>query len=228
MKNVKGIVVLIWILVMCRTAWAMSFPEYGVCHADNVRLRESPNTKSKIIGRADTGTRFIILEETRAGGKKWYKIDHPTKKGSAYIASEFVNGWYNEGKTPVGEDFAEVRLKFGMTPEKTKLLLGKPLEDRGQDEFYYLTYSWCDVHFEEEYLSYVHVHKKGREIAGCQVGDNPIKLVVFGMPESQIENAEGWTYESASGEQIFFQFGAGKKGDTIIESITWSCPGGEG
>ena len=224
----KKIFALLALLLLCGTAHAMQYPELGVCHGDNVRLRESPNTKSRVIGRADAGTRFIILEETRSGGKKWYKIDHPTKKGSAYIAAEFVNGYYNAGKIPVGEDFAKIRLTFGMTPEKTKLLLGRPAEERGQDESEYLTYSWCDVHFEEGYLSYVHVHKKGREIAGCQLGDNPIKLVVFGMPDTDPEEKEGWTYESASGEQIFFQFGPGKRGETIIESITWSCPSGEG
>ena len=241
----RKILAVLWLMVLCASAWAMNFPELGVCVGDNVRLRDSPNTKSRVIGRADAGTRFVILSETRSGGKKWYRIDHPTKKGSAYIAAEFVNGWYNEGKIPVGKDFADIRLNFGMTPEKTKLLLGKPTEENAQDEFEYLTYRGCDVHFEEQYLSYVHVHKRGYEIAGCQVGDNASKLVVFGMPENELPDLtdekyknwdaeedgpigpEGWTYESASGEAIFFGFEY--TGEEVrIETITWSCPRGEG
>ncbi|MBQ7215982.1 MAG: SH3 domain-containing protein [Synergistaceae bacterium] len=228
MKGVKGMITLVWILAVFGTAQAMNFPELGVCIGENVRIRASAGTTGKVIDRADAGTQFIILGETRANGKKWYRIDLPKKKGSAYIAAEFVNGWYNEGKTPVGREFAEVRLKFGITSEKTRLLLGRPIEQKAQDEFEYLTYQGCDVHFEEQHLSYVHVRKRGYEIAGCQVGDNAVKLAVFGMPESDPEEKEGWMYESASGEEIFFQFGPGKNGDTIIESITWSCPGGEG
>lgn len=224
----KKIFAFLLVMVLCGAAQAMNFPELGVCTGENVRIRASAGTKGKVIDRADVGTQFIILGETRANGKKWYKIDLPKKKGSAYIAAEFVNGWYNDGKNPVGRDFAEIRLNFGITPEKTRLLLGRPVEERAQDEFEYLTYRGCDVHFEEQHLSYVHVHKRGYEIAGCQVGDNAVKLVEFGMPESDVEEKEGWMYESASGEEIFFQFGPGKNGDTIIESITWSCPSGEG
>ena len=241
----KKIIAVLWLMVICGTAQAMNFPELGVCTGDNVRIRASAGTKGKVIDRADAGTQFIILGETRANGKKWYRIDLPKKKGSAYIAAEFVAGWYSEGKIPVGRDFAEVRLNFGITPEKTRLLLGKPIEERGQDEFNYLTYRGCDVHFTEQHLSGVHVHKKGYEIAGCQVGDNAMKLVVFGMPDDELPDLtdekyknwdaeedgpigpEGWTYESASGEAIFFGFEY--TGEEVrIETITWSCPRGEG
>ena len=224
----KKVIALVWLLVLCGAAQAMQYPELGVCIGDNVRLRESAGTKGKVIGRADSGTQFIILGEVRANGRKWYRIDHPTKKGSAYIAGEYVQGYYNAGRTPVGEDFAKVRLTFGITPTKTRALLGKPSDIQAEDEFMRYTYSGCDVHYEADCLNYVHVHKRGYEIAGCKVGDNAMKLVVFGMPDSAPEEKEGWTFESASGEEIFFQFGAGKNGDTIIESMTWTCPNGEG
>ncbi len=58
-------------------------------------------------------------------------------------------------------------------------------------------------------------------MAGFQVGDKAEMLESLGLPK---DYGEGFTYMSDSGEQIFFQFGPGKKGETIIESMTWSTP----
>ena len=217
----KKLLAVLCVMVFCGSASAMEFPELGVCQGDNVRLRERPGTQGRVIGRADMGTRFVILGETKAGGKTWYKIDNPTKAGNAYIAAEYVNGWYSLGKIATGKDFAEVRLTFGITPEKTRLLLGKPKDERAEDEFNDLTYAGCDLSYEEGYLNYVHVHKRGYAMAGIQVGDKAEKLERLGLPD---EYGEGYTYRSASGEEIFFQFGPGRNGETIIESMTWSTP----
>ena len=217
----KKLLAVLCVMVLCGSASALQFPELGVCHGEGVRLRERPGTNGKIIGRADVGTRFVILDSAEAGGQLWYKVDHPTKRGSAYILGKYVNGWYNAGDTPVGDDFAEVRLTFGITPEKTRLLLGKPQSERAEDEFEDLTYAGCDISYEEGYLSYVHVHKRGYKMAGFQVGDKAEKLESLGLPK---DYGEGFTYLSDSGEEIFFQFGPGKRGETIIESMTWNTP----
>ena len=248
-KSIAVLVLALLVMSFCGAVQAMQYPELGVCTGENVRIRASAGTKGKVIDRADAGTQFIILGETRANGKKWYRIDLPKKKGSAYIAAEFVNGYYNGGKHPVGREFAEIRLNLGITPEKTRLLLGRPSEESRElvlnKPVWKMTYPGCDLIYDEGYLMYVHIQKRGYEVAGCQVGDKANKLVVFGMPEDEVPDLrdekydnwdaeedgpigpEGWTYESASGEEIFFGFGY-TDDEVKIESITWHCPIGEG
>ena len=223
----RKIIVVLWLAALCGSSWAMQYPELGVCTGDNVRLREDPGTEGKVIGRADVGTQFIVLDEVYIDGQKWYEIDLPTKEGTAFIIARYVNGWYNNGDIPVGEVCAEVRLKFGITPEKTRALFGKPESAQGQDEFTRYKYPGLDIHFESGTLSYVEIRRRGYPLHGFEVGDDAGKLTSLGMPDDAID-AEGWTYESATGEQIFFSFGGGRNGETIIESITWSRPIGEG
>ena len=243
----RKIIAVMCVLLFCGTARGMELPNLGVCHGDNVRLRESPGTKGKVIGRADSGTQFIILGEAKSGGQKWYKIDHPAKKGSAYILAKYVNGWYNAGDIALGEVFAEVRLKFGITPDKTRALLGRPDNVQAEDEFMRFAYPGLDIDFEEETLSYVHIYKRGFTIGGIEFGDDARKLTRLGMPKDEVVNlrakeyenwdyekdgqigAEGWSYMNDTGEQIFFGFKYDlEKKEVTIGSITWSRPIGEG
>lgn len=239
----KFICSILLIMSLSCSAFGAEYPEIGVCVGDNVRLREDPGTDGKIIGRADPGTQFVILSEMYSDGQKWYEIDNPTKEGNAFIIARYVNyGWYrgNDGAINTGKDFAEVRITFGITPEKTRLLLGS--DPKVHDET--LEYPGINLSYDEGYLSAVELTKKGYAIAGIEVGDPITKLVGMGMPESYIrdleearnakdddepvDGPEGWTYESASGESIFFQFGGNSKGEFIVDMITWSRPLGEG
>lgn len=243
----RKVIAVMCVLVLCGTAQAMQYPELGVCTGDNVRLREDPGTSGRVIGRADAGTQFIVLGEMYVDGQKWYEIDHPTKEGTAYIISRYVNGWYNNGDIPLGEVCAEVRLKFGITPEKTRALFGKPESVQGEDEFTRYKYPGLDVHFESGTLSYVEIRRKGLPIHGIEYGDDARKLISLGMPEDEVadisskdyENwdfdedgplgAEGWTYKNDAGEEMFFQFEYDlKKKAVTIGTITWSRPIGEG
>mgnify|MGYP002623873019 CR=1 FL=1 len=235
----RKIIALLWLMLLCGTAWGMNYPEIGVCTGDSVRLRERPGTKSRILGTIDTGRQLVILGETSSGGQKWYKVDHPAKRGTAYILSSYVNGWYSNGSTPTGRDFVNVRLTFGITREKARTLFGKP----SSTNFGGLQYPGIELMYDDGVnLSYVRVTRKGLPIAGVEVGDMVMKLVEMGMPEQYItdlENAgssnsdepedgpEGWTYESATGETIFFDFGVNNTG-FIIEGITWSRSEGVG
>lgn len=241
----KKVITLLLVLVFCGSAEAMNFPELGVCMNDGVRLRESPSTKSKVIGRADAGRQFIILGETKSGGLKWYKIDHPTKKGSAYILAKYAAGWYSEGKIPVGDVLANIRLTFGISPEKTKLLLGEPEETYVDGNFTSLKYSGCELQYESGNLNYIYIEKKGYAVEGIQVGDKESKLSKLGMPYAdepdytpeEYDNwdfdedgpitAEGWSYETRTGEQLLFEFNPERDGVTI-DGILWNCPQGEG
>lgn len=241
--KMKKVIALLWLILFCGSAYAMQYPELGVCHNDSVRLREDPGTDGRIIGRADAGTRFIILGEVYVDSQKWYEIDNPTKKGTAYIIARYVNGWYDYGNVPVGEVFANIRLDFGITPQKTLELLGKPSES-GPD---FMDYSGCKIWHEEGYLSRIEISKRGYSVGGIQVGDKIEKLLTLKMSEDArnvlediihdfhdiasaehdddevINGPEGWTLNSASGESVFFEFGADG-----INYIVWSCPMGVG
>lgn len=73
-------------MLLCSSAPEAEYPELGVCTGDNVRLREDPGTDGKIIGRADTGTQFVILGEV-------YRVI-PTGKDFADVRIKF--GIYQE------------------------------------------------------------------------------------------------------------------------------------
>ena len=240
----KRIIAVLFVMLLCTSAFAAEYPELGVCIGDNVRLREDPGTEGKIIGRADTGTRFVILGEIYADGQKWYEIDHPTKKSSAYIIAKYVNyGWYhgNNGVIPTGKDFIDVRLTFGIYPEKARALFGKGTKD----EFGNLVYSGFSLRYDDEAIPAIHqvqINKRGYAAAGVQVGDTIKKLLRLGMPEyiitdlEEIQNSEhdddepvdgpeGWTYRNeATEEEIFFQFSINDKGEPIVDMILWTRP----
>ena len=240
----KKLIVVLWLMILSGCAFGVEYPELGVCIGDNVRLREDPGTDGKIIGRADTGTQFVILGETYVDGQKWYEIDHPTKKGSAYIIAKYTNyGWLhgNNGVIPTGKDFIDVRLTFGIYPDKARALFGKGTKD----EFGNLVYSDFTLRYDDEAMPAIHqvqINKRGYAVAGVQVGDTIKNLLRLGMPEyiitdiEEIQNSEpdddepvdgpeGWTYRNeATEEEIFFQFSINDKGEPIVDMILWTRP----
>ena len=243
-------VLLLLVILSCVPAFGAEYPELGVCTGDNVRLREDPGTDGKIIGRADTWTQFVILGEIYLDGQKWYEIDLPTEKGTAYIIARYANcGWYygDYGKViPTGKDFIDVRLTFGIYPVKARALFG---EGR-KDEFGNLVYSGFTLRYDDEKtIQQVEINKRGYALAGVQVGDSMKKLLQLGMPEDYlkdflnaieeaknntnedepVDGPEGWTYRNeATEEEIFFQFSINDKGEPIVDMILWTRPVAEG
>ena len=59
--KMKKIIALLWLVLFCGSAYAMQYPELGVCHNDSVRLREDPGTDGRIIGRADSDSISHLL-----------------------------------------------------------------------------------------------------------------------------------------------------------------------
>lgn len=241
----KRIITVLFVMFLCASAFGAEYPELGVCIGDNVRLREDPGTDGKIIGRADTGTRFVILGEVYVDGQKWYEIDHPFKKGNAYIIAKHAQyGWYYERST--GEAFVNVRLTFGIYQEKARALFGKGTKD----EFGNLVYPAFTLRYDDETtptIQQVQINKRGYALAGVQVGDNIKKLLRLGMPEDiikdiediqntepdddePVDGPEGWTYENKeTREEIFFQFGFDDDNkETIVDMILWTAPHAEG
>ncbi len=62
------------------------FPMFGHCTGDNVRLREKPGTKSKVIGKFDTMDWMTIFDDRAVKGEVWYLVE-PEK--------ENLRGWIN-------------------------------------------------------------------------------------------------------------------------------------
>lgn len=246
----KKVIALLWLLVLCGTAFAADYPEIGVCTGTRVRLREDPGTEGRILGLVEDRRHvFVILGEAWVDGQKWYEIDHPTQEGSAYISGQYVRyGWYY-GR-PTGEEFVKVRQMFGIFPEKAQALLGKGRKD----EFGNLNYPGLVLRYdEEEMLSQVQVEKKGIRLFGIQVGDQLQKLLDLDMSEDArgaleemihdfhdimnsepeddepVDGPEGWSYTNQeTGEEVFFGFGLNDKDEPAVEMIIWSCPRGEG
>lgn len=218
-----------WLVLFCGTAYAASYPEMGVCTGERVRLRESPSTKGKFLGFVEPDrNRFVVLGEVNADGMKWYKIDHPTKKGTAYIATAYVE------ITPVGNIFAEVRLTFGVYPEKTRALIGTSLYFDNEDfediesqclrdkERYSFTYN------DDGIWSARVMKDRKKAIAGIHVGDSVRKLLALGMSESEIDTDDdeerfdvpSWGFDNNDeSERISFSYDGG-----IVTEIYWIRP----
>ena len=181
--------------------------------------------KGKFLGFVEPDrNRFVILGEVHADGMKWYKIDHPTKKGTACIAADYVE------LLPIGSEFADIRLKFGNYPEKSRELLGTPSR-QGQNFLIYLD-SGYSLSYDDKGLYEVEIQREGKVVvAGIRTGDKVKKLLALGMPESmldaesdeEVDDVAYWDYEykdKGSEKSITFQF-SGSPRDSEIEGIFW-------
>ena len=79
-----------------RPAPESKFPMFGYCTGDNVRLRESPGTKSKIIGKFNVMDGMTIFDERRVKGEIWYLVEpytYDTEKRNlrGWIIGRYVN-----------------------------------------------------------------------------------------------------------------------------------------
>ena len=241
-----------WLFVLCGSAWGASYPELGACTGTNVRLREDPGTDGRIVGKVEDRRHvFVLLGEAWVDGQKWYKIEHPTQKGIAYVAAQYVNyGWYYGH--PTGKEFVKIRQTFGIFPEKARALFG-PCEE---DEFGNLHFEGFILHYDNErMLTHVQIETRAFGFAGIRVGDNLNSLLKLSMPAAArreleeyiqdftdimngkyeadedgiIDGPEGWSYENkATGEHVFFGFGLNDDDEPAIDMISWSAPMGQG
>lgn len=222
------------VVIFCGTAYAAKYPEMGICTGAKVRLRESPSSKGKIIGLVKPDrNRFVVLGEVRSGGQKWYKIDHPTKKGTAYVAADYVE------ITPVGNVFAEVRLTFSVYPEKTRAIFERPSWkiQQGWDgsQALEIKNSYAFNYNEDGIWSAVIFYYGEKAIAGIRTGDKPEKLLALGMPASELDMEYGeedddllegsWEMTNEdTGEKITFMFSGKSKEDSKIDYLEFHRP----
>ncbi len=230
----RKILAVLFVVLLCGTAYAAKYPAMGVCTGKKVRLIESPSSKGKIIGLVQPDrNRFVVLGEVYADGLKWYLIDHPTKKGTAYVAAEYVE------ITPVGNVFAEVRLTFGVYPEKTRAIFGRPSwkTQQGWDgsQALEIKNNYAFNYNEDGIWSAVVFYYGEKAIAGIRTGDKPEKLLALGMPASELdieydeedddllEGSWDMTNED-TGEKITFMFSGKSKADSKIDYLEFYRP----
>ena len=204
-----------WNIISMRTVWDDRFPDLGRCTADKVRLRENPNAKSKIIGQVNKNDLFVLLDAKEINGEKWYLIDNPTKKGKAWIFGKYVGKYYelkDSEHTPAHVIGMQIILDYGVTPEKTRALHGKPLENLKFEVSY---------HEEAPTISNVAVGmednegKAKRNFGPIKIGDDTKKLrEIFGKDIRDEETF--WAIDAPSGEAIYFNID-----DNKISSMQW-------
>ena len=232
MKKIK-ILIFVCLLTLCGTAWAEKFPDLGVCTVNNVRLREEPDTEAEIIGQVNKEDTFVLLDVKKVNNQKWYMIDHPTKAGSAWISGKYVKKYYrlkDSEHTPAHVIAMQLRLDYGITPEKARALHGKPLDvvRDAYGNFSGLKYEGFELGYgydyepEKMYLRSVSVGFEDGEDATkanfgpIKIGDDTKKLrKVFGKNIRDEENF--WASDLPSGEVMWFNIDENKK----IFSMQW-------
>ena len=216
------------IFLICGTACAEKFPDLGECTGNGVRLREEPDTESEIVGQVNKNDSFVLLDANKINGGKWYLIDHPTKKGKAWIFGKYVRKYYelkDSDHTPAHVICMQVILDYGITPEKTRALHGKPLENLKDvyGNFIGLKYDGFEVNYQEEegHISNVAVGfeddgSKTGNFGGIKIGDDIEKLRgIFGK---NLRVEDGFcASEAPSGEIMYFNIDENNK----ISSMQW-------
>ena len=196
--------------------FAEEYPAIGICLGNGVRLRDAPGTNSKVIGGVNESQKLILLEETNFNGDVWYKVEHNTRAGTAWIIEKYIEVDDNE-RTPAFETEIKIFRTFGLTPDKTKILLGKPVkilnekfifEPAGNDELNeeIFNYDGCSVRFVNGNLRHIEISNKNKKYSfgNIKLGDTKNKLLkILGKPSD--ENA-GWSYEISHREVLFFEF----------------------
>ena len=199
------------LLAVSTASWAANYPEVGVCRGTNIRLKQFPGPKGKVAGVLNSGRHIVILGESTVDGQVWYKVDHPMKKGNVWIPASYVFRLYQNAD--IEEAFAEVRMTFGMTPDKTRILMGSPVNA----EAGYLEYEGCKLWYDRERnLERAEISASGYSVGEIEVGSKKETLKSLGMSG---DSGDSWTLKSRTGEEIEFKFDGEK-----VSHIIWNRP----
>ena len=222
---------LFFLFLFSSAASALQYPYIGMSKGDGVRLRADPGKKGNIIGKVNKGDVFVVMGEIFVDGQKWLEIDHPTKKGTAFISAQFVKPEYegNENIDTAGcKMSAEIQMAFGITQDKALAIHGRPKDFADGPGTSVLIYKGFQVEFLDDRLQRVEVKSGLMPFGDICLGDSQEKLLrVLGNEiEDPDENFEGWTCRNALGEEIFFEFRTDKNGETVINFMTWESPVG--
>lgn len=211
---------------------AIASPEYpvlGYCTGSNVRLRESPSTKSKILGEVSDPQELVILGERKVNGQVWYNVDDPFDDREAWISGRYVDR-NDTGRTPAYVTAVKVRSVFGQTSRRTRAIFGRPSEIE-RTKFYFdparkeytreiLTYPAFTASFTEGSLTRVEVRKKGYAFGEIEVGETmQIVLDTLGRPASDKRNE--FVYEISPVEVLTFKSADDREGVERVKTMLW-------
>lgn len=197
----KRAFVFLTVLSLCLTACAWAdplprfgeFPALGACTGNDVRLRDKPGTgkESRVVGKVNEFDQLIVLGQTALNGQTWYEVEHPRAKGTVWIFGDYVQPVFDreEQDSLRARVILSLNLAFGVTPEKARVLLGKPREDKterfnaGGERIVLRDLAWAGR--TAGYLSGHLVH------AGATKGALPFEGVHIGAPASRLADALG-------------------------------------
>ena len=93
----KILAVVIVVLMLCGPSYAerfTKFPAYGICTGNNVRCRENPGKKSKIVGHINKGDEVQVVGQRTANGELWYEVytspDSEYEEGPFWVSARYI------------------------------------------------------------------------------------------------------------------------------------------
>lgn len=216
------------LFIPARAPAAEDYPTLGRCTGNSVRLRDEPSTgkDSKIIGKVNDYDLLIVLGKTSEKGETWYEVDHPRQRGAAWIFGKYVETDKGDAVgTPAYDMAVRIRMTFGLTTEKAKLLLGKPRKE-SKSKFWFepagqnltraiLEYPDFKLEYVQDELHRVEVSGGMTPFGDIRVGDGMERVRdVLGPPQE--EGDEGLSYEVSPIERLLFEERGGK-----VYRMTW-------
>lgn len=224
----RGIIVVVAVALFAYTAWATDHPTLGMCTGNDVRLRNEPSTGkgSKVIGKVNDFDMLILVGETSVDGETWYEVEHPKQGGTAWIFGKYVETDKGDAVGTLAYDMAlRVRMTFGLTPQRARVLLGKAKKETTR-KFWsepaaqdftetILEHDGFELRYVEDRLRHVEVRSGMMPFGDVRIGDAMHKVEdALGPPSSRGD--EGWTYEVSPVEELLFEERDGK-----VTRMTW-------
>lgn len=223
----KTIILFVVFLFCAQTQAQENYPALGLCTGNAVRLREAPGTSSKILGKVDSYQELVLTGERRVKGELWYCADNPFDDGSAWISGRYID---KSNGDPAFRTALNVRLSFGSTPKKTRMIFGRPSNSEREKFFFdpaqknftreVLTYPAFTVSFTEGSITRVEVTKKGYPFGEIQVGEAmQIVLDTLGKPASSKSNL--YYYEISPVESLTFIYESDRNHVDRVTRMCW-------
>lgn len=183
----------------------VKYPTLGECTADSVRIRNSPNTSAKIIGKLNEYEQITVLRRVKAKSGIWYEVDNPAGIEEAYVFGKYIAPAYRQEfqRSPAAKLLTDIRLTYGETTEKMRALSERSpqITRRNDDGIHFLLADWGDyraLYYEgdEEIpgrLKSLEVKSGNKPFGNLHIGDSTNKLRrELGNPENESQTL--WEY----------------------------------
>lgn len=216
-------------VLLAATAWAEEYPTLGMCTGSSVRIREEPDTDSRIVGKLDDYDQFVLLGETSVEGDTWYEIDNPTGAGTAWVFGKYVDTYKGDAlETPGFAMQVAVIRSFGIAPAKARAIFGKPSKET-MEKFHFdpanrdmirreLSWSTHNAEYVDDRLCRVRVTKGIMPFGNIRIGDPESKVRdLLGDPSGD-DPDEGLSWEIDPIHFLYFKIQNG-----CVTSMTYAA-----